>query len=270
MSTEQRAIEYLNACTLDRTYEMANIINVWEDMGRCEFIASINGTSHYYYLIETLNPATEVTEEYYTYEVVLQKNKGTQGIPPEDSRVLDAIYMLTESCPKDNSIEYKEEKTRKIIAMWKEAIMNNLYVVPQDVKDGIDIVDIPDNELSAEQLTKKYVVLNWIYKINARNRIEAEVSDTLDIVADVSKRVALLERLVMRLANAQFSGVPLSEPFASGYAQLTAAYVQAVDNDVFKDRVDYENNIDVFTNLMQRFNKIGEIVHEEYLSRKMI
>lgn len=266
---ESRSIEFLNSKIIDGTYEMASIINVWEELNRCEFTASVNGVIHWYYLIETLNPATDITSEYYTYETVLQKNRGTLGIPPEDSRILDSIFMLTESCPKENSVEYKTEKTNKIIAMWKEAISNNLFVAPPDIKDGIDIVDIPDANLSSDQLTKKYSVLNWIYKLNARNEIETQIGDDKDIISDVSKRLALLERLVMRLANERFSGVPLEEPFASGYAQLAASYVQAVDNDIFKDRVDYENNIDVFTNLMQKFNKIGEIVNEEYLSKKM-
>lgn len=268
MSTESRAIEFLRTAVNERTYEMANIINVWEEYGRCEFIASINGTSHYYYLIETLNPATEVTSEYYTYEVILQKNKGSQGIPPEDSRVLDAIYMLTESCPKDNSQEYKEEKTRKIITMWKEAIMNNLFVVPTDVKDGIDLVDIPDNQLSSEQLTKKYTVLNWIYKINARNRIEAEVGDTLDLIADLSKRVSLNERLLLRLSNEILNNNAIPDPIRSGYAQLCAEYVYAVDNNIFMDRTDLENPLDIFTTLMSRMGQITSIVKEEYFDNK--
>jgi len=103
----------------------------------------------------------------------------------------------------------------------------------------------------------------------ARDRIEKEVGDDKDLLADISKRLALTERLLMRLSHELLPTLAEDSYIKSAYGGMIAQYLNGVDAGVIKDRVDYEDTAQVFNTLTQRTIKIGQIVEAEYLSKKI-
>jgi len=106
-------------------------------------------------------------------------------------------------------------------------------------------------------------------KDRARVRIEKEVGDDKDLLADISKRLALTERLLMRLTGELLPTLAKDSYVKAAYGGMITQYLAGVDSGIIKDRVDFENTADVFNTLTQRTIKIGKIVDEEYLSKKV-
>lgn len=98
-----------------------------------------------------------------------------------------------------------------------------------------------------------------------RERIFEEIGDydIYEIVADLSKRICLLERLLLRLAKAEKDEAKLPETIVNLYGEMIDTYAAGVENGMIKDRTDLENNWSVFNKLQQRTAKIAEIVEEE-------
>lgn len=98
-----------------------------------------------------------------------------------------------------------------------------------------------------------------------RERIFEEIGDydIYEMVADLSKRICLLERLLLRLAKAEKDEAKLPETIINLYGEMIDTYAAGVENRMIKDRTDLENNWSVFTKLQQRTAKIAEIVEEE-------
>jgi hypothetical protein len=107
------------------------------------------------------------------------------------------------------------------------------------------------------------------YKQAARSRIEKEVGDDKDLLADISKRLALNERLLMRLTHELLPTLAADGYVAQAYGGMIAQYLAGVDGGVIKDRADYEDTAILFSDLIVKTNKIGEIVNDEYLSKKV-
>ena len=186
-----------------------------------------------------------------------------------DNKLKDLVALAASDITKGDSTAYMNERTKKSVALWKDVIANNLFSVPDEIKSGINLLETEDANLNELQLAQKNKVQNWIFKLNARNRIEAEIGDPLDLLSDISKRVSLLERLTIRLSNAVLTGVEMPEPFKTGYTQLCESYIQAVNYGIFKDRTDLEDPQDIFQTLMRRYTQISNIVEEEYFSKKV-
>lgn len=102
-------------------------------------------------------------------------------------------------------------------------------------------------------------------KERARERIFNEIGeyDIYEIVADLSKRICMLERFGMRLGQAMMENNTLPENIKEMYGAFLQAYVTGVEAREIRDRTDLENNWEVFNRLMFRMNKVADIIKEE-------
>ncbi len=73
----------------------------------------------------------------------------------------------------------------------------------------------------------------------------------------------------MRLTGELLQTLPEDSYVKSAYKPVIEQYLSGVDSGTVKDRVDYEYTDQVFSTLMQRAIAIGQIVDEEYLSKKV-
>lgn len=110
---------------------------------------------------------------------------------------------------------------------------------------------------------------NDVLKLKIRTRIEQEVGDDQDLLSDLSKRVTMLERLVIRMANDLINNSPTAVPtidlmykdMVQGYLALLAAY----DNQA--NIADLEDASTLFQKLFDRSVAITEIVKEDYIDK---
>ncbi len=86
-------------------------------------------------------------------------------------------------------------------------------------------------------------------------------------MADLAKRVGMVERLVMRMAYYLLSDQPISQEVKDAYYPMVQKYVQAIDAGQIEDRVDLESNVRIQEVLTERFNRIARIVDEVHLGR---
>lgn len=105
-------------------------------------------------------------------------------------------------------------------------------------------------------------------KAIARDRIGKEVGDIHDLLADVSKRLAMNERLLMRLTSDLLPALATDSYIKTNYGDMINSYLTLVDNGGIVDRVDYEDIREIFGDLVSKSNKIGKIVNEDYLQKK--
>jgi hypothetical protein len=86
-------------------------------------------------------------------------------------------------------------------------------------------------------------------------------------MADLAKRIGMIERLVMRMAYFQLQDQAISQEVKDAYFPLVEQYINAVDGGLVEDRVDLESNKRLQEVLTERFNKIAQIVDEVHLRR---
>jgi len=97
-----------------------------------------------------------------------------------------------------------------------------------------------------------------------RKQIEAEVGDIYDLIADQSKRIALLERMLLRIIQNIGNGDDIATA-VSDYTTSANLILGAIESDQAQDRIDlYESddpvNTELITKLMTRSNQISAIV----------
>lgn len=112
------------------------------------------------------------------------------------------------------------------------------------------------------QITKR----KWADKNRMRERIENEVGDIYDIMADISKRMDLLERMSMLVTLDYLGARPLEQERKDKYIQILLAYVQELESGNLLTRADLEDEYELFNTLGQRFSQIANIVKEVRVS----
>lgn len=125
------------------------------------------------------------------------------------------------------------------------------------------------NRRRYKKVTKQKQVPDYIEikKAKIRKRIDEEVGDVYDLLADTSKRLAMLERLTMFVLHDYLNNVPLSDERNSLYSYLVQQYIDSIESFTVKNRVDLENPEELFNKLAQRSNRIADIfIEENYLS----
>lgn len=105
-------------------------------------------------------------------------------------------------------------------------------------------------------------------KASARRRIEAEMGDLHELVADQSKQIEALTALVCRLAADQLGGTPMSEEAKATYLARVEMVVGALDSGALVLRGDAEGPDDMLAKVLARTSRINQIVAEEYLPRR--
>ena len=133
--------------------------------------------------------------------------------------------------------------------------------------------DDPDNEetrpLTTEEQENQHAALKAMKKIELKAKIQGQVGDIGDLVADLSKRMGLLERVTLRtlefLYNSSSISSEIPQAYKDGYSSLLTQYVSDIDSGNYRDRVDIEDNAQLYTRLQERYNTITDLV-EEYIN----
>ena len=184
----------------------------------------------------------------------------------------------------------------KLLSLYSNNFLNNLFflktknLLPANIARGLDIyyivsgtsVDSAGNviTLSSEDLGYQAQLQNLIFKLNARYRIEMEVGDIYDTVADIDKQVQMVTPIVLRLFKLVmdlYTQTQKTIPVGSLPAELQGAYenyadgyLGAVASGQYKDVIDVSTDVGgLITRNTTRKAQIGQIVQSEYLSKKV-
>lgn len=248
-----------------------------------------NDTGRARFLFETYDLSSDEKEVFikpyldtYKYYVINNKLEDVSVIDDPVRNLKDRIIkienkldnltdILADSIPKaDSSVDsYKETRANKILDAWREFAINNPNAVSSEIKDGLKNFKTLDSELTAEQIANKNKVKNWVYKLIARYRIEAEVGDIFDLHADLSKRVAVVERLAMRHFLDYVNEYTMDANIKTRYVYVSKPQVANVDAGIAIDRSDLIDANVLIDDLSTKRGKIKDIVKEEYIDKKI-
>lgn len=110
---------------------------------------------------------------------------------------------------------------------------------------------------------------NDLLKWKTRERIEKEVWDVYDLVADMDKRLWMVERMWMRLADVFINWRdPGTDSFMQWYKPFVEQYITLVNSWQIVWRNDLEDLTVIFWDLVSKINTISTIVKTEYLDKK--
>lgn len=105
-------------------------------------------------------------------------------------------------------------------------------------------------------------------KANARRRIEYEVGDLHEIIADQARHIEALTALGARMAADYLGGTQMSAETKSDYLARVEAIVGAMDSGSLMLRGEAEGADDMLMRLLDRTNRTNRIVIDEYLPRR--
>ena len=108
-----------------------------------------------------------------------------------------------------------------------------------------------------------------ILKFLVREQIESKYGDVFDIVADISKRVALLELITMRSLGAILNGGDVKkDPELRRLKPFVGEFLRSYDAGVSRDRVDVDpgGRSAVFHRLIPRFTGIADLLEKTYFN----
>lgn len=159
--------------------------------------------------------------------------------------------------------------------------IKNYFVcfIDDDTADGFKLVGItqipidPMNphteyrDLTTTELTKQALADKLLLKLKLRSHISLEVGDTDDLIADMSKRTDLIERLLLRVFYYTLQDIPIPQAIKDAYLPMVTNYINSVDNQTLRVRADLEDPQEVFNKLAIRTTKIADIVKEEYFDK---
>lgn len=155
-----------------------------------------------------------------------------------------------------------ENKNEFLISIDEELIKGIKLLFEKSFTD--DYETLSDVEKSAYKKAYNYRLL-----LIARYKIDAEVGDFYDLIADAYKQVNILTGLVLRMFLDKYNYREIPDSIFQGYVSFAKDYLDAVDAGLYKDRADIENPMEMIPRLMNRNNKIAEIVKTEYLDKKL-
>jgi hypothetical protein len=143
---------------------------------------------------------------------------------------------------------------------------------------GVEWHRIPDGETPPEgsrepteqELAAALLELPAIRQLKAatRRKIESEMGDLHEIVADQSKQIEALTALVCRMAAEQLGGTAMDAATKATYLARVEMVVGALDSGALVLRGDQEGADDMLARVLARTSRVNQIVGEEYLPRR--
>jgi len=136
--------------------------------------------------------------------------------------------------------------------------------VPKDPTDpASELRDLTDEELKKQEKARKL-----LQKLKLRQKIYGSIEDLEDIVADLSKRIDLLERLHLTTLYYILKGEPLPDDLKKSFLSVAETYIKHVEKGRVRTRVDIEDPKKLLDKVMKRVTKITKLVEAELLSEK--
>lgn len=179
---------------------------------------------------------------------------------------------ITTDGPFGTVIQHRqvEDETETQLVTVLGEIDNEIYIhVPSD-----DVLTDQPEELNFTQVTMtnelkdklKEQSLVTMKKNNVRRKIEIEVGDVHDLIADCMKLIELNFVLTSRIAADYFGTAPLPKEIKTVYAQRNQSILDGIDSGQIKLRGSFEDVDSLMGELIVRYSKIQELVNSEYLS----
>jgi len=130
---------------------------------------------------------------------------------------------------------------------------------------------LPVQELILVQVTDvellKSLALPKLEKETFRGKLEMEVGDVQDMLADCMKMCEFALVLSARVSNEVLSGTLISEPIRTAYKDRVSGFVAALDSGAVKLRSDSEDPVDMMNRIMTRYTKINALYETEYKAK---
>ena len=165
-----------------------------------------------------------------------------------------------------NSIDYGKviSKVNGNIQNFIDMNTDNYIIVDSIPLDQSFIIDID------KTLYTKIDNLDDVLKLKARERINDEVGDIYDLISDVSKRLSLVERLLMYtvrdLLETSSEKIPFIDEVYRSSIEEYLYFLSITGHNI--DMADLEDQTLLFRKLIDRTMQIKDIVNEEYLTKK--
>ncbi|CAH1044565.1 hypothetical protein [Halomonas sp. TD01] len=105
-------------------------------------------------------------------------------------------------------------------------------------------------------------------KASARRKIEAEVGDLHEVVADQAKQIEALTVMLCHLSAEYLGGKVMSEVAKTTYLARVQKVLSAIDSGALQLRGDLEGTDDMLEKTLYRTNRINEIVGSDYLPQR--
>jgi hypothetical protein len=134
-------------------------------------------------------------------------------------------------------------------------------------------MEITTRELTEEEIANKAKAELFLIKLETRAKITANIGDNNDLIADINKRISILERITYQTLNYLYSQSELIDDIPAelqnAYGSLLNNYVNMISTGDLKDAIDLEDINNVFDKILDRINKTS-IICKEYISQKEV
>lgn len=159
--------------------------------------------------------------------------------------------------------------------------ISNYFIcfIDEDVAEGFKIIsakrlpiDPSSPESKSRDLTEKELALQakakaLVLKLKLRPKIYREIGDINDMVADMSKRIDLLEKILLKTTFFLFQDTEIPQAMKDTYLPMITKYISDIENDTIKAKEDLEDPQTLFDKLAARKSTIAKIVKSEYLDK---
>jgi methionyl-tRNA synthetase len=134
-------------------------------------------------------------------------------------------------------------------------------------------MEITTRELTEEEIANKAKAELFLIKLETRAKITANIGDNNDLIADINKRISILERITYQTLDYLYSQNELINDIPAelqnAYGSLLNNYVNMISTGDLKDAIDFEDINNVFDKILDRINKTS-IICKEYISQKEV
>jgi len=186
------------------------------------------------------------------------------------------LYILNE----DDTIELVEADWYQVTKIWQDEVtLDYYYNIEWDTSlfetnnpTAIWNVNIPTSKFNfaISKKLREWNTYNDFLKNITRDKIEKNVWDIYDLIADMDKRIWMIERLVMRMTDVFINKKDIeTDVFMQWYKPFVEQYITLVNNWMIKGRNDLEDLSVIFSDLITKTNTISSIVENEYLNKKI-
>jgi len=117
-------------------------------------------------------------------------------------------------------------------------------------------------DLTTEETTLKTIAQALIAKMSLRPNVSNGVGDIDDQMADIAKRIALLERCFIHLYNKEVNNVTIPEPWAT----IMATFLTDLITQAIKDPIDIRSDgyLAIYNSLKEKSNDLTTIMQSYY------
>ena len=254
--------------------------------GTHSFVKFVDSDGEYFFDI----PVADVgkTEAEIITNVTLQyealKYSLANPLPPtyQETRAIEYPNLQTGTVVSAGLPFYKGMDALPLVETFVD---NYLYVIkysdtpilPPDptLKEGLILletitVNSPEYlSLPFDKLESYKKAYNFRNLLISRYKIDILVGDQYDLIADLSKRLSMLTRLVIRVLHPMLTQTEMPEPYKSSYLGMMTDYITNVDAGNYYDRADLYQDQEMYVTLLERDIVIADIIKNDYLDKKI-